>query len=60
MPLCVTKVRMVSFSVYKALFHRHKCFNRNGGVLTTVLLDLSKSFTISFPKFCSRMNDSES
>lgn len=58
-PLCVTKVRMVSFPVYKALFHRHKCFNRNGGALTTVLLDLSKSFTISFPKFCSQIKDSE-
>lgn len=32
-PLCIAKIAgMVSFPAYKALFHRHKCFNRNGGV----------------------------
>lgn len=32
-PLCIAKIAgMVSFPGYKALFHRHKCFNRNGGV----------------------------
>lgn len=31
--LCIAKIAgMVSFPAYKALFHRHKCFNRNGGV----------------------------
>lgn len=44
-PLCIAKIAgMVSFPGYKALFHRHKCFNRNGGVPSISFVGFVENF----------------
>lgn len=49
-PLCIAKIAgMVSFPGYKALFHRHKCFNRNGGVPSISFVGFVEKFRETCP-----------